>query len=141
MKDFTHAKLLYKLKTKIIQQRKHDKLICNETRFIIDKGCPYSQLFTVVFVLPLLLCSVACFLFTLQSLSKATEISEKSCGKDTPFPKHPGIEQCCTFQGQERKLCLASLRYSADELPSLLEPTNEEICTEFTKDEKDYAVR
>ncbi|XP_043100776.1 vitamin D-binding protein [Puntigrus tetrazona] len=71
----------------------------------------------------------------------ATEISEKSCGKDSPFPKHPGIEQCCTLQGQEKKLCLASLRYSSEELPSLLEPTNEEICTEFTKDEKDYAVR
>uniref|UniRef100_A0A672NFX7 Vitamin D-binding protein n=1 Tax=Sinocyclocheilus grahami TaxID=75366 RepID=A0A672NFX7_SINGR len=63
----------------------------------------------------------------------ATEISEKSCGKDSPFSKHPGIEQCCTLQGQERKRCLASLRYSADELPSLLEPINEEICTEFTK--------
>ncbi|KAK9974426.1 hypothetical protein ABG768_022526 [Culter alburnus] len=71
----------------------------------------------------------------------ATEISEKSCGKDSPFPKHPGIEQCCTLQGHERKLCLASLRYSADELPSLLEPTNEEICTEYTKHEKDYSVR
>ncbi|RXN12426.1 vitamin D-binding -like protein [Labeo rohita] len=71
----------------------------------------------------------------------ATEISEKSCGKDSPFPKHPGIEQCCTLQGHEKKLCLASLRYSADELPSLLEPTNEEICTEYTKNEKDYAVR
>ncbi|XP_073696904.1 vitamin D-binding protein [Garra rufa] len=71
----------------------------------------------------------------------ATEISEKSCGKDSPFPKHPGIEQCCTLQGHERKLCLATLRYSADELPSLLEPTNEEICTEYTKDEKDYSVR
>uniref|UniRef100_A0A8C0XYD7 Vitamin D-binding protein n=1 Tax=Cyprinus carpio carpio TaxID=630221 RepID=A0A8C0XYD7_CYPCA len=44
----------------------------------------------------------------------ATEISEKSCGKDSPFPKHPGIEQCCTLQGQERKLCLASLWYSKD---------------------------
>ncbi|KTG46028.1 hypothetical protein cypCar_00002422 [Cyprinus carpio] len=43
----------------------------------------------------------------------ATEISEKSCGKDSPFPKHPGIEQCCTLQGQERKLCLASLWLSA----------------------------
>ncbi|XP_016428110.1 vitamin D-binding protein-like [Sinocyclocheilus rhinocerous] len=63
----------------------------------------------------------------------ATEISEKSCGKDSPFPKHPGIEQCCTLQGQERKLCLASLRYSADKLPSLLEPTNEEICTSSLK--------
>ncbi|KAL0192396.1 hypothetical protein M9458_010692, partial [Cirrhinus mrigala] len=67
-------------------------------------------------------------------------ISEKSCGKDSPFPKHPGIDQCCTLQGHERKLCLASLRYSADELPTLLEPTNEEICTEYTKNEKDYAV-
>ncbi|XP_056314131.1 vitamin D-binding protein [Danio aesculapii] len=71
----------------------------------------------------------------------ATEISEKSCRKDSPFPKHPGIEQCCTLQGHERKLCLASLRYSADELRSLLEPTNEEICSEYTKDEKQYTVR
>ncbi|XP_059403729.1 vitamin D-binding protein-like isoform X1 [Carassius carassius] len=71
----------------------------------------------------------------------ATEISEKSCGKNSPFPKHPGIEQCCTLQGQERKLCLASLRYTADELASLTEPTNEEICTEYTKDEKDFTVR
>ncbi|XP_067294368.1 vitamin D-binding protein [Pseudorasbora parva] len=71
----------------------------------------------------------------------ATEISEKSCGNDSPFPKHPGIEQCCTLQGHERKLCLASLRYSAHELPSLLEPTNEEICTEYIKDQKDYSIR
>ncbi|KAK2911767.1 hypothetical protein QQF64_027608 [Cirrhinus molitorella] len=71
----------------------------------------------------------------------ATEISEKSCGNDSPFPKHPDIDQCCTLQGHERKLCLASLRYSVDELPSLIDPTNEEICTEYTKNEKDYAVR
>ncbi|XP_056089316.1 vitamin D-binding protein [Rhinichthys klamathensis goyatoka] len=71
----------------------------------------------------------------------ATEISEKSCGKDSPFPKHPGIEQCCTLQGHERKLCLASLRYSADELPSLIEPTNKEICIEYTQYKKNYSVR
>ncbi|XP_077087676.1 vitamin D-binding protein isoform X2 [Siphateles boraxobius] len=71
----------------------------------------------------------------------ATEISEKSCGKDSPFPKHPDIEQCCTLQGHERKLCLASLRYSADELPSLIEPTNEEICIEYTQYKKNYSAR
>nr|XP_055056107.1 vitamin D-binding protein-like isoform X2 [Misgurnus anguillicaudatus] len=71
----------------------------------------------------------------------ATEISEKSCGKNSPYPKHPGIEQCCTLQGQEKKLCLASLRYTADELPSLLEPTNEEICTQYNKEGSDYAIR
>ncbi|XP_051525953.1 vitamin D-binding protein [Myxocyprinus asiaticus] len=71
----------------------------------------------------------------------ATEISEKSCGKDSPFPKHPDIEQCCTLQGPERKLCLASLRYTSDELPSLLEPTNEEICTQHREHGNGYAVR
>ncbi|MCI4392723.1 hypothetical protein PGIGA_G00149150 [Pangasianodon gigas] len=71
----------------------------------------------------------------------ATEITDKSCTKDSPFPKHPGIEQCCTAQGDERKLCLATLRYSADELPSLLEPTPEEICTQYTKDRSSYALR
>ncbi|XP_060738710.1 vitamin D-binding protein [Tachysurus vachellii] len=71
----------------------------------------------------------------------ATEISDKSCRKDSPFPKHPGIEQCCTIHGEERKLCLAMLRYSADELPSLLENTPEEICTQYTKDPSSYALR
>ncbi|GAA6095494.1 vitamin D-binding protein [Tachysurus ichikawai] len=71
----------------------------------------------------------------------ATEISDKSCRKDSPFPKHPGIEQCCTIHGDERKLCLAMLRYSADELPSLLENTPEEICIQYTKDPSSYALR
>ncbi|KAF4074367.1 hypothetical protein AMELA_G00238640 [Ameiurus melas] len=71
----------------------------------------------------------------------ATEISDKSCRKDSPFPKHPGIEKCCTIQGDERKLCLAMLRYSADDLPSLLEPSPEEICTQYTKDNSSYALR
>ncbi|KAG7318316.1 hypothetical protein KOW79_018071 [Hemibagrus wyckioides] len=71
----------------------------------------------------------------------ATEITDKSCGKDSPFPKHPGTEQCCTVHGDERKLCLAMLRYTADELPSLLEPTSEEICTLYTKDPSNYSLR
>ncbi|KAM9446707.1 vitamin D-binding protein [Clarias gariepinus] len=70
-----------------------------------------------------------------------TEISDKSCGKDSPFPKHPGIDQCCKVQGDERKLCLAMLRYSAEELPSLLEPTPEEICTQYTQDPSNYSLR
>ncbi|XP_017550997.1 vitamin D-binding protein [Pygocentrus nattereri] len=71
----------------------------------------------------------------------ATEISEKSCGKDSPFPKHPDIDKCCSAQGHERKLCLATLRYSSDELPSLLEPTPEEICTQYTQDPSAYSIR
>ncbi|KAI4871439.1 hypothetical protein NFI96_013065 [Prochilodus magdalenae] len=71
----------------------------------------------------------------------ATEISEKSCGKNSPFPKHPDIEQCCSVQGHERKLCLATLRYSTDKLPSLLEPTPEEICTQYTQDPDAFALR
>uniref|UniRef100_A0A8B9KPM4 Vitamin D-binding protein n=1 Tax=Astyanax mexicanus TaxID=7994 RepID=A0A8B9KPM4_ASTMX len=71
----------------------------------------------------------------------ATQISDKSCGKDSPFPKHPGIEQCCTVQGHERRLCLATLRYSSDELPSMMEPMPEEICTQYTKDPSGYAMR
>ncbi|KAL7839606.1 hypothetical protein SRHO_G00262640 [Serrasalmus rhombeus] len=71
----------------------------------------------------------------------ATEISEKSCGKDSPFPKHPDIDKCCSAQGHERKLCLATLRYSSHELPSLLEPTPEEICTQYTQDPSAYSIR
>ncbi|XDV20326.1 hypothetical protein PO909_025675 [Leuciscus waleckii] len=94
-----------------------------------------------MFCVPFFVLCCLLFIHIVKSLSKATEISEKSCGKDSPFPKHPGIEQCCTLQGHERKLCLASLRYSADELPSLIEPTNEEICTEYTQYKKNYSVR
>ncbi|XP_030628589.1 vitamin D-binding protein [Chanos chanos] len=71
----------------------------------------------------------------------ATAISDKSCRKDSPFPKHPGITQCCVQQGRERKLCLAMLRYAADELPSLLEPSNEEICKQYQQDPVDYSAR
>lgn len=77
-----------------------------------------------------------------MSILKATKISDKSCGKDSPYPKHPGIEQCCTVEGDKRKLCLAMLRYSADDLPSLLEPTPEEICIQYTEDpSSSYALR
>ncbi|TRY89721.1 hypothetical protein DNTS_009299 [Danionella cerebrum] len=71
----------------------------------------------------------------------ATEISEMSCRKDSPFPKHPGIEQCCTLQGQEKKLCLALLRTSEDEIPSALDLSNEEICTDYNKYERSYSFR
>ncbi|KAI1900372.1 hypothetical protein AGOR_G00049280 [Albula goreensis] len=71
----------------------------------------------------------------------ATQISEKSCGKDSPFPKHPGISKCCREEGLERKLCLASLRYTAEELPSLLKPTNEEICEQYKQNASGYSAR
>ncbi|KAL2092037.1 hypothetical protein ACEWY4_011835 [Coilia grayii] len=72
----------------------------------------------------------------------ATEISDKSCQADSPFPKHPGISKCCAKADvHERKVCLASLHYPADELPSLLEPTNEEMCQDFTQDRIGYSSR
>ncbi|KAG7481351.1 hypothetical protein MATL_G00065730 [Megalops atlanticus] len=71
----------------------------------------------------------------------ATSISDISCGKDSPFPKHPGIGKCCAEQGLERKLCLASLRYTAEELPSLLETTNEEVCEQYRQNASGYASR
>ncbi|XP_063051624.1 vitamin D-binding protein [Engraulis encrasicolus] len=72
----------------------------------------------------------------------ATEITAKSCQADSPFPKHPGISKCCAEADvHQRKVCLASLHYSAEELPSLLEPTNEEMCQDFTKDPIGYSSR
>ncbi|XP_041957673.1 vitamin D-binding protein [Alosa sapidissima] len=72
----------------------------------------------------------------------ATEISDKSCQADSPFPKHPGITRCCAKQDvHERKMCLASLHYSAEELPSLLDPTNEEMCEQYTQDPTGYSFR
>ncbi|XP_028852306.1 vitamin D-binding protein [Denticeps clupeoides] len=71
----------------------------------------------------------------------ATEISERSCQTDSPFPKHPGIGECCAKEGQERKLCLALLSYADEELPSLLEPSNEEICIQYRQDAGGYSTR
>ncbi|XP_012683999.1 vitamin D-binding protein [Clupea harengus] len=70
----------------------------------------------------------------------ATEISDKSCQADSPFPKHPGISKCCAKKDvHERKMCLATLHYSAEELPSLLDPTNEEMCEQYTQDPTGYS--
>ncbi|XP_066566728.1 vitamin D-binding protein [Amia ocellicauda] len=71
----------------------------------------------------------------------ATAMSEMSCSKDSPFPKHPGIASCCKEDGLERKLCLAALRVTSEELPSLQESTNEEICQKFKEDPKEYSLR
>lgn len=71
---------------------------------------------------------------------QATEISDKSCQADSPFPKHPGISKCCAKKDvHERKMCLATLHYSAEELPSLLDPTNEEMCEQYTQDPTGYS--
>ncbi|XP_069043119.1 vitamin D-binding protein isoform X2 [Lepisosteus oculatus] len=71
----------------------------------------------------------------------ATKMSEISCGKDSPFPKHPEICKCCGEKGLERKLCLAALRVTSEELPSLQESSNDEICKQFKQDPKGYSLR
>ncbi|MGH0182656.1 UNVERIFIED_CONTAM: hypothetical protein FKN15_015111 [Acipenser sinensis] len=71
----------------------------------------------------------------------ATAMSEVSCMEDSPFPKHPGITKCCEEQSLERKLCLANLRVLSEEFPSLEEPTDDEICKQFTADPKGYMER
>ncbi|MGH0190075.1 UNVERIFIED_CONTAM: hypothetical protein FKN15_042175 [Acipenser sinensis] len=71
-------------------------------------------------------------------LKQATAMSEVSCMEDSPFPKHPGITKCCEEQSLERKLCLANLRVLSEEFPSLEEPTDDEICKQFTADPKGY---
>ncbi|XP_058845873.1 vitamin D-binding protein-like isoform X1 [Acipenser ruthenus] len=71
----------------------------------------------------------------------ATAMSEVSCMEDSPFPKHPGITKCCEEQSLERKLCLANLRVLSEEFPSLEEPTDDEVCKQFTADPKGYMER
>uniref|UniRef100_H2ZZM2 Vitamin D-binding protein n=1 Tax=Latimeria chalumnae TaxID=7897 RepID=H2ZZM2_LATCH len=68
--------------------------------------------------------------FSLQ----ANALSVKSCSSSSPFPKHPGTEDCCTKEGLQRKLCLAALHHSLDEFPAYVEPSNEELCQSFKED-------
>ncbi|XP_043917075.1 vitamin D-binding protein [Protopterus annectens] len=60
-------------------------------------------------------------------------ISLKSCQENSPFPYHPGVEQCCKSQGLELKLCLAALEFPPLEIPGYVEPSNEELCESLTK--------
>ncbi|NXC22355.1 VTDB protein, partial [Corythaeola cristata] len=71
----------------------------------------------------------------------SSALSAKSCGKDSPFPAHPGTAGCCAHQGLEQKLCLAALRHPPQPLPRYLQPSNEELCQAFKKDPKDFADR
>ncbi|NWW85330.1 VTDB protein, partial [Rhynochetos jubatus] len=71
----------------------------------------------------------------------SSALSAKSCGRDSPFPAHPGTASCCTHKGLEQKLCLAALRHPPQELPRYLQPSNEELCEAFKKDPKDFADR
>uniref|UniRef100_A0A8C8RRS4 Vitamin D-binding protein n=1 Tax=Pelusios castaneus TaxID=367368 RepID=A0A8C8RRS4_9SAUR len=71
----------------------------------------------------------------------SSALSAKSCDENSPFPEHAGIATCCTHQGLERKLCLAALHQPAKEIPTYVEPSNEELCEAFKKDPRDFADR
>lgn len=82
--------------------------------------------------------SLACHLL---SLPQSSALSAKSCSESSPFPSHPGTAGCCAQEGLEQKLCLAALRHPPQELPSYVQPSNEELCQAFKKDPKDFADR
>uniref|UniRef100_A0A8C9WDQ4 Vitamin D-binding protein n=1 Tax=Scleropages formosus TaxID=113540 RepID=A0A8C9WDQ4_SCLFO len=63
------------------------------------------------------------------------------CRKDSPFPKHPDLDKCCGKGEHEWGLCLASLHYSSEELPSLQELTNEEICEQLKHGAQVFSAR
>ncbi|XP_006876922.1 PREDICTED: vitamin D-binding protein-like, partial [Chrysochloris asiatica] len=71
--------------------------------------------------------------------NRTSALSVKSCESDSPFPVHPGTEECCTKEGLERKLCMATLKHQPQEFPTYVEPTNDEICEAFRKDPKEFA--
>ncbi|NWY51154.1 VTDB protein, partial [Chionis minor] len=71
----------------------------------------------------------------------SSALSAKSCGRNSPFPAHPGTAACCAQEGLERKLCLAALRHPPQQLPRYVQPSNEELCQAFKKDPKDFADR
>ncbi|KFO22798.1 Vitamin D-binding protein [Fukomys damarensis] len=71
--------------------------------------------------------------------NRTSALSAKSCESDSPFPVHEGTPECCTRQGLERKLCMAALSHQAQEFPTYVEPTNDEICEAFRKDPRGFA--
>ncbi|KAM8970585.1 vitamin D-binding protein [Sarcophilus harrisii] len=71
--------------------------------------------------------------------TRTSELSAKSCEKDAPYPKHPETDKCCTFEGLERKLCMAALTHPPQEFPTYVEPTNNEICDSFRMDPRGFA--
>ncbi|KFQ26131.1 Vitamin D-binding protein, partial [Merops nubicus] len=66
----------------------------------------------------------------------SSALSAKSCGRDSPFPFHPGTAGCCTQEGLEQ-----TRRPPPQQLPRYLQPSNEELCQAFKKDPKDFADR
>ncbi|XP_060103163.1 vitamin D-binding protein [Heteronotia binoei] len=73
--------------------------------------------------------------------NESLALSAKSCSDSAPFPKHAGIEACCTEKGLERKLCLAALKHPPKEFPTYVEPSNAEVCEAFAKDPQDFRDR
>lgn len=69
---------------------------------------------------------------------ESNAISLKSCHENSPFPHHPGVEQCCKSQGLELKLCLAALQFPPLEISAYKRPSNEELCKNFKKDDHSY---
>lgn len=71
--------------------------------------------------------------------TRTSALSAKSCEPNSPFPVHPGTPECCTEEGLERKLCMATLKHQPQEFPTYVEPTNDEICEAFKKDPRGFA--
>ncbi|NXE83391.1 VTDB protein, partial [Cochlearius cochlearius] len=71
----------------------------------------------------------------------SSALSAKSCGKESPFPAHPGTAGCCAQEGLEQKLCLAALRHPPQQPPRYRQPPGGELCQAFEKDPKDFADR
>ncbi|KAM4707749.1 vitamin D-binding protein-like [Discoglossus pictus] len=71
----------------------------------------------------------------------ASALSVKSCDTKSPFPKHPGTEECCLHKGLERKLCLADLKQPPKEFPTYVEPSNKELCDSFKNNPQQFSFR
>ncbi|XP_062991275.1 vitamin D-binding protein [Elgaria multicarinata webbii] len=70
--------------------------------------------------------------------SESLALSAKSCDPNSPFPKHPETEACCTHEGLERKLCLAALKHPPKEFSTYVLPSPEEICEGFKNNPQDF---
>ncbi|XP_076854602.1 vitamin D-binding protein [Brachyhypopomus gauderio] len=72
---------------------------------------------------------------------RESAISQRPCEKVSLLHWHPDMKQCCSLHVNERTRCLLRLQYSEEQLPSLLELSNEEICAEYKQDPNSFTLR